>query len=72
VVELGLVAEVLTVLLAILSYYLNKKYNKAKNTLKALSDALDETYRALEDNKITQDEMKGLIAKWKAVINSVE
>ena len=67
-VDLGLIAEILTIVLALLSLYFGSKYKKAKQVMKELAEAIDKTYKALEDNKITEEELKGVLKEWKDVL----
>ena len=60
-IDLGLIAEILTIVLAILSIFLGAKYKKAKQIMKEVAEAMDKTYKAIEDNKITKDELKQVI-----------
>ena len=57
-VDLGLIAEILTIILALLSLYFGSKYKKAKQVMKELAEAIDKTYKAIEDDKITEEELK--------------
>ena len=36
--------------------------------MKELAEAMDKTYKALEDNKITKDELKQVIKEWADVL----
>jgi len=67
-VDLGLIAEILTIVLALLSLYFGSKYKKAKQVMKELAEAIDKTYKALEDNKITEEELKGVLKEWKDLL----
>ena len=67
-VDLGLIAEILTIILALLSLYFGSKYKKAKQVMKELAEAIDKTYKALEDNKITEEELKGVLKEWKDLL----
>ena len=67
-VDLGLIAEILTIVLALLSIFLGAKYREAKRIMKEVAEAMDKTYKALEDNKITKDELKQVIKEWADVL----
>ena len=67
-IDLGLIAEILTIILALLSLYFGSKYKKAKQVMKELAEAMDKTYKAIEDNKITKDELKQVIKEWADVL----
>jgi len=66
--DLGLVAEILTIVLALLSIFLGVKYKKAKRIMKEVAEAMDKTYKAIEDNKVTKDELKQVIKEWADVL----
>ena len=67
-VDIGLTAEILTVVLALLSIFLGAKYRKTKRIMKELAEAMDKTYKALEDDKVTKEELKQVIEEWKDVL----
>ena len=67
-VDVGLIAEILTIVLALLSTFLGAKYRKAKQVMKELAEAMNKTYKALEDDKITKEELKQVIKEWKDVL----
>ena len=67
-VDVGLIAEILTIVLALLSIFLGAKYRKAKRIMKELAEAMDETYKSIEDNKVTEDELKKVLKEWKDVL----
>jgi flagellar motility protein MotE (MotC chaperone) len=58
--------------MSIAAGYFGAKYSKYKRVLKELSEAINETYKVLEDNKITKKELKRLIKEWKDVLDSLE
>ena len=66
--DLGLVAEILTIVLALLSIFLGVKYKKAKQIIKEVAEAMDKTYKAIEDNEITEEELKQLVKEWADVL----
>jgi len=66
--DLGLVAGILTMVLALLSIFLGVKYKKAKQIMKEVAEAMDKTYKAIEDNEITEEELKQVIKEWKDVL----
>ena len=63
-----IIAEILTVILLLLSIYFGSGYKKAKRIMKELAEAMDKTYKALEDDKITKEELKQIIKEWKDVL----
>ena len=67
-VDVGLIAEILTIVLALLSTFLGAKYRKAKRIMRELAEAMDKTYKALEDDKVTKEELKQVIKEWKDVL----
>jgi len=67
-VDLGLIAEILTIILLLLSIYFGSRYRKAKRIMKELAEAMDKTYKAIEDDKITKDELKQVIKEWMDVL----
>jgi len=67
-VDLGLIAEILTIILALLSLYFGSKYKKAKQVMKELAEAIDKTYKAIEDDKITEEELKRVLKEWKDLL----
>ena len=68
--DLSLIAEILTIVLALLSLYLGGKYKKAKQVIKELAEAMDKTYKALEDDKVTKEELKGILKEWSDVLKA--
>ena len=66
--DLGLVAEILTMVLALLSIFLGVKYKKAKKIMKEVAEAMDKTYKAIEDNEITEEELKQVVKEWADVL----
>jgi len=69
--DVALLAEVLTAILAVVSFLLGAKWRKAKAVLRDLAKALEDTYQALEDDKLTKEELKQLIKDWKKVLENV-
>ena len=67
-VDASLIAKILAIALALLSIYLGSKYRKAKRIMKELAEAMDKTYKALEDDKVTKEELKQVIKEWKDVL----
>ena len=67
-VDLSLIAEILTIVLALLSIFLGVKYKKAKQIMKEVAEAMDKTYKAIEDNEITEEELKQVIKEWADVL----
>ena len=66
--DASLIAEILAIVLALLSIYFGSKYRKAKRIMKELAEAMDKTYKALEDDKVTKEELKQVIKEWKDVL----
>ena len=66
--ELVQVLVVLNAVFLVLSVVFGKKYSDAKKLLKELAEALDTTYKAIEDNKITERELKDVIKQWRDVL----
>ena len=57
-------------ILFFLSAHYKKQYNETKNTLKQLSSLLDTINNAIDDNKLTQYEIKQIISQCKTLINN--
>jgi len=55
VVDVGLIAEILTIILALLSLYFGSKYKKAKQVMKELAEAIDK-------------ELKRVLKEWKDLL----
>lgn len=74
-VDPELVAYLITIILAILSSLLGKKWVTAKNKLSEtsnlaikLASALKTTSEAIEDNRVTNKEEQEIVKRWKEVI----
>ena len=67
-VDASLIAEILAIVLALLSIYFGSKYRKAKRIMKELAEAIDKTYKAIEDDKITEEELKRVLKEWKDLL----
>ena len=70
-VDVGLISEILTIVLTLLSVFLGAKYRKAKRIMKEFAEAINKTYKAIEDNQLTEDELKQIIKEWKDVLESI-
>jgi len=70
-VNIGLIAQILTIVLALLSIYFGGKYRKAKRIMKELAEAVNSTYKALEDNQLTEEELRRVLKEWKDVLNTI-
>ena len=66
--DASLIAEILAIVLALLSIYFGSKYRKAKRIMKELAEAIDKTYKAIEDDKITEEELKRVLKEWKDLL----
>jgi len=66
--ELIIIAEIISVLLVLLTTFLGIKYNKAKQTLKELGEAITTTSEALEDDKLSVAEIKAILKEWNDVV----
>ena len=66
--ELILIAEIISVLLVLLSTFLGLKYNKAKRTLKKLGEAITTTNKALEDDKLSVSEIEAILKEWNDIV----
>jgi predicted metal-binding transcription factor (methanogenesis marker protein 9) len=71
-VDAGLVAQILTVALGVASVYFAGKYRRVKRILKELAEAVGETYKALEDNKITEEELRRVVKEWNDLLRAVK
>lgn len=72
-----IVAYIVTLILAILSAVLGKKWSVAKTKLsetsslaKELAEALKATSEAIEDEHVTEAEAKDIVKQWKEVIEA--
>lgn len=68
-IDMLLVAQVVTVAFGITSMYLGLQIATAKKFIKELGEALTVTSKAIEDDKITVDELKNFIKEWTDVID---
>jgi len=66
--EYGMFAQVLSVILGILAIYFGFQYAKFKKVVEELAEAVMETSKAIEDDNITEDELKKLVKEWKDVL----
>jgi len=66
--EILIIAEIISVLLVLLTTFLGIKYNKAKQTLKELGEAITTTSKALEDDKLSVAEIKAILKEWNDVV----
>lgn len=65
-----ILSYVLVIILAILCSYLGARLSKARRIMKELSEAFDETAKAIEDNKLTLEEARKVVKEWKDVIDA--
>jgi len=70
-VEANLIAQILTVVLALLTIYFEDRYMKAKRIMKEFAEAVNSTYKALEDNRLTEEELRQVLKEWKDVLNTI-
>ncbi|MCD6199451.1 MAG: hypothetical protein J7K15_12935 [Deltaproteobacteria bacterium] len=68
--EVSLIAWALTVVLFLLNIYFGRKYSKVKRFLKELAEAINETYKAIEDDKVTEEELKNVIKQWRDLLQA--
>jgi len=76
-VDPEIVAYIITIILAVLSMVLGKKYKTAKTKFSdvshlatELAEALKDTSEAIEDEYVTEDEAKLIVKQWKEVIEA--
>ena len=72
-----IVAYIITIILALLSVILGKKYKTAKTKFSDMSSlaadlavALKDTSEAIEDEYVSEDEAKLIVKQWKEVIEA--
>ena len=70
-IDIGLVAEALSVGLAVVAFYFNGKYRKIKKAVKDLAEAVSTTQKAIEDDEITSEELKSIVKEWKEVLEDI-
>ena len=63
-------AYIVAVAFLVMSMIFRKQLVKAKKVMKELAEAMSETYKAIEDGKLTPEEVKKLIKEWKDVIDA--
>lgn len=68
-VDPNLIAEILSLILAIITAYAGSKYKKAKAVLVDISKTLDDTVQALADGKITPEEVQKILADLKKTVH---
>ena len=66
-----MLAEVLTLVLMLLSAYLGSKLRKANVAIRYVINALETTEKAIEDGQVTPEEVKEMIKAWKEVLKNV-
>lgn len=66
--EILIIAEITSSILALLVGFLGFRYNKAKKTLKELGMAITTTSKAMEDDKLSAAEIKGILKEWNDVV----
>lgn len=66
--NITLVAEFLTILFMLASVFFGVKYEKAKKTLRELTEAILVTSDALEDDELTREELREIVKEWKDVV----
>jgi hypothetical protein len=69
--DLLLIAEIVSIVLAVICGKFALDWKRAKDLLKSIADALNETYKIIEDDKITEDELKDFIFVWQKVLNII-
>lgn len=66
--DLEIIAFLISVVLAIVALWFGTAWTKVKSLLREISQALNETSNAIEDNNLTKEELKRIIAQWRDVI----
>lgn len=61
-------AYLLTGLLGLLSAYFGSRYAKVKKKIRQIAQLVNDIDKALEDNRITEEELKKIIKDLKAII----
>ena len=72
IINATLIATISTACLLFLSLHLHKQYTRAKETLIQLSKTLDTISSAIEDDKLTKEEVQQIIKQCKKLIETVE
>ena len=67
--DMTLIAEILTVGFGIATTLLGVKYRKVKRTLKELGEAITATSNAIDDDKLTEKEIKSVVKEWNDVVS---
>ena len=67
-IDLGLVAEVVSIVFVILSAVLGIKFKGAIRKLHAIRELIDDLDKALEDMRITKTELKKIVADLRKVM----
>lgn len=68
----GLVAEVASAVLAVITYHYHRKYNKAIKTMQDTAKAISDTAKAFADGVLTEDEVKQLYSDWSEVAKETD
>lgn len=66
------ISTILWLIFTLLSAYLGKKWTKSKNLLKEVGELLITIKSAIEDDKITKEEMQRIIKEYKDVDSLVK
>lgn len=67
--NMALIAEIMTVVFGVAATFLGVKYQKAKKTVKEIGEAITVTANAIDDNKITEEELKEVVKEWNDVVS---
>lgn len=67
--DIILIAKILTAVFGIATIVLGVKYRKVKRTLKELGEAITTTSNAIDDNKLTEEEIKSTVKEWNDVVS---
>jgi len=70
-IDYGVVAEVISFVLFIVATYFGMKFAKVKKAINDVIVAMEITEKAIEDNKVTPDEVKQMVEAWKKVLQDV-
>ena len=67
--NMALIAEILAVVFGVAATFLGVKYQKVKKTVKEVGEAITVTANAIDDDKITEEELKMVVKEWKDVVS---
>lgn len=70
--DIATIALVITALLGVLSSVFGKKYTTVKKVAKELVSKLDEIVNAVEDDKVTKEELESILKVKKSEVDEIK